>query len=359
MQHIQFPQDGAIAQAVAQEEPDAGDVVRISLQADIDSNFNEEVKCYAVWLAADSKRNSNARHREKTKAYIENSLRTIRVGGQEVSLFAPFRREFSAMQTFTRGQVLMISMIGLAGLLGLLFFHIGMIVATIAVVTVLYLSDLIINTCLSVWTLKQSAEEHIDDAVVHALADADWPRYTILCPLYREAEVIPQFVEAMLALDYPKDKLQILLLTEEDDASTYQAIRAQRLPSHFTLVTVPAGKPRTKPRACNYGLLQSTGDYVVIYDAEDIPDPLQLKKAVLTFANQGPEIACVQAKLNFYNAGQNLLTRWFTAEYSLWFDLTLPGLQRLGVPLPLGGTSNHFRADMLRLMGAWDAFNVT
>ena len=359
MQHIQFPQDVAIVQAAAQEESDAGDGVRISLQADIDSNFNEEVKCYAVWLAADSKRNSNARHREKTKAYIENSLRTIRVGGQEVSLFAPFRREFSAMQTFTRGQVLMISMIGLAGLLGLLFFHIGMIVATIAVVTVLYLSDLLINTCLSVWTLKQSAEEHIDDAVVHALADADWPRYTILCPLYREAEVIPQFVEAMLALDYPKDKLQILLLTEEDDASTYQAIRAQRLPSHFTLVTVPAGKPRTKPRACNYGLLQSTGDYVVIYDAEDIPDPLQLKKAVLTFANQGPEIACVQAKLNFYNTGQNLLTRWFTAEYSLWFDLTLPGLQRLGVPLPLGGTSNHFRADMLRLMGAWDAFNVT
>jgi cellulose synthase/poly-beta-1,6-N-acetylglucosamine synthase-like glycosyltransferase len=321
--------------------------------------YFEEVERYAAWLAADSKGTSAAWHREETREYIESALTTVRVGGKEVALFAPFRREFSAMQTFTRGQVFAISMIGVVGLLGLLFFHVGLLVIAIAVITFLYLSDLIINSLLTVWTLKQSVEEHIDDAVVHALADADWPRYTILCPLYREAEVVPQFVEAMLALDYPMDRLQILLLTEEDDASTRQAILAQRLPRHFTVVTVPDGKPRTKPRACNYGLLRATGDYVVIYDAEDIPDPLQLKKAVLTFANRGPETACVQAKLNFYNTRQNLLTRWFTAEYSLWFDLTLPGLQRLGVPLPLGGTSNHFRAHMLRLMGAWDAFNVT
>jgi len=324
-----------------------------------DSRFDEEVKRYAKWIAADSKRYRNAGYREKTRAYNETSLRTIQVGGQEVSLFAPFRPEFSALQTFTRGQVCTISMVVLVGLLGLLYFHIGMIVTAIAVVTVLYLTDLILNAILSVWTLNHSKEEHIDDAIVHALSGADWPRYTILCPLYREVEVVPQFVEAMLALDYPTEKLQVLMLTEEDDVSTRKSIEAQHLPPHFALVTVPAGRPRTKPRACNYGLLQATGDYVVIYDAEDIPDPLQLKKAVLTFANQGPETACVQAKLNFYNTGQNMLTRWFTAEYSLWFDLTLPGLQRLGVPLPLGGTSNHFRAHALRLMGAWDAFNVT
>jgi len=363
----QSPDNAAIAQTVAREEPEATDAAGISSAASRDNNIpnildtgiDEEVKRYAAWLASESRHNSNTRDREQTKEYIESALKTVRVGGQEINLFAPFRREFSAMQTFTRGQAVAISMIGLAGVLGLLFFRTGMLVTAIAVVTVLYLSDLLINTLLAVWTLKQSAEEHIDDAVVHALAGADWPKYTILCPLYREVEVVPQFVEAMLALDYPTDKLQILLLTEEDDASTRQAVQAQRLPRHFIVITVPDGKPRTKPRACNYGLLQATGDYVVIYDAEDIPEPLQLKKAVLTFANQGAEIACVQAKLNFYNTRQNLLTRWFTAEYSLWFDLTLPGLQRLGVPLPLGGTSNHFRADMLRLMGAWDAFNVT
>ncbi len=194
---------------------------------------------------------------------------------------------------------------------------------------------------------------------MHALQDAEWPPYTILCPLYREAQVVPQFVKAMKALDYPLDKLQIMFLTEEDDGDTRAAIKAMRLPPHFKIVTVPDGSPRTKPRACNYGLIEATGTYVVIYDAEDVPDPLQLKKTVLTFANYGPDLACVQAKLNFYNPEQNLLTRWFTAEYSLWFDLILPGLQWAKLAIPLGGTSNHFPTQTLRALGGWDAFNVT
>ncbi|HKV02260.1 MAG TPA: glycosyltransferase, partial [Ktedonobacteraceae bacterium] len=161
------------------------------------------------------------------------------------------------------------------------------------------------------------------------------------------------------ALDYPAEKLQILFLTEEDDAETRKAIRALSLPPHFKVLVVPDGKPRTKPRACNYGLMHAKGPYVVIYDAEDIPDPLQLKKAVLTFANHGTDVVCVQAKLNFYNIRQNLLTRWFTAEYSAWFDLILPGIQMAGFSLPLGGTSNHFRTGSLRALGGWDAYNVT
>jgi hypothetical protein len=206
---------------------------------DADANFTEEVNRYAACLAADarSRRNSNAADLQKAREYNENSLRTIRVGDQEVSLFAPFLREFSAMQTFTFEQSLAISMVGLACLLGPLFFHMGMIVAGIVVVSVLYLTHILMNAFLSVWTLKNSVEVHIDDAIVHALADADWSRYTILCPLCRETEFIPQFVEAMLAIDYPADKLEILLLTEEDDASRRQSIQAQHLPSHFTLVT--------------------------------------------------------------------------------------------------------------------------
>lgn len=321
--------------------------------------IGDQVKSYALWLTADARRNVLGNYREEIRKYIDEALTPIRVRGREVSIFAPFSRKFSALQTITRGQFCVLGLVGLAGVLGLFIYHTGMVVASIAVVTVLYLVDLFMSFLLSVRTLKMSAEEHIDDALVNALGSADWPTYTILCPLYREAEVVPQFVAAMSALDYPTDKLQILFLTEEDDNSTRQAIQKLHLPPHFTIVTVPAGEPRTKPRACNYGLLQATGNYVVIYDAEDIPDPLQLKKAVLTFANQGPETACVQAKLNFYNSEQNLLTRWFTAEYSLWFDLTLPGLQKLGVPLPLGGTSNHFRTHLLRALGAWDAFNVT
>ncbi len=124
-----------------------------------------------------------------------------------------------------------------------------------------------------------------DEEIIHDLSNAPWPSYTILCPLYREKAVVPQFVDAMKALDYPSDCLQVLFLTEEDDEETRKAILALNLPAHFQVVTVPQGTPKTKPRACNYGLQQATGEYVVIFDAEDIPDPLQLKKAVLTFAS--------------------------------------------------------------------------
>jgi len=101
------------------------------------------------------------------------------------------------------------------------------------------------------------------------------------------------------------------------------------------------------------------GEYVVIFDAEDIPEIDQLKKAALAFAELPGNVACLQAPLNFYNPRQNVLTRLFTAEYSLWFDLMLTGLQRLNGPIPLGGTSNHFRTDVLRGLGGWDPYNVT
>src|SRR5690606_10515644 len=128
---------------------------------------------------------------------------------------------------------------------------------------------------------------------------------------------------------------------------------------YFEIVVVPHSLPKTKPKACNYGLIKAKGEYCVIYDAEDVPDKDQLKKAVLAFAKVKPNVACIQAKLNFYNPHQNILTRAFTAEYSLWFYLVLTGLQSINAPIPLGGTSNHFKTEKLRELHGWDPFNVT
>ncbi len=327
----------------------------------IDFNAIEPVKVryYIEWLTAEAKRNNNGSHQKEIEKYAKDALRTVIINDREYCPFAPFRHTLSAYKTLTQGQAVFLSTMLLACGFGLVFYGLKAITVLFAIITLLYLSSLLLSFLLTMRALKRPMEEQIDDAIVHALADADWPRYTILCPLYHETVVVPQFVHAMKALDYPTDKLQILLLTEEDDVETRQTLKAMHLPHQFIIVTVPAGEPRTKPRACNFGLLQATGDYVVIYDAEDLPHPLQLKKAVLTFANHDSDLACVQAKLNYYNTEQNVLTRWFTAEYSLWFDLMLPGMQQTKLPLPLGGTSNHFRAEVLRQVGAWDAFNVT
>jgi len=188
------------------------------------------------------------------------------------------------------------------------------------------------------------------------------PVYTILCPLYHEAEIVEQFLEGVRRLDYPFDKLDIRLLLEEDDLETQAAAsvakeRAGNL-DNVQIVIVPDGAPKTKPKACNYGLQGAHGEFVVIFDAEDIPEPDQLRKALAAFSRLPDETVCVQAKLNYFNREQNLLTRFFTAEYSMWFDLFLPGLFAVNSPIPLGGTSNHFRTERLRALGGWDPFNV-
>ena len=185
------------------------------------------------------------------------------------------------------------------------------------------------------------------------------PIYTLLVPLYKETAVLPQLIKALEELDYPKAKLDVKLLLEEVDRETIHAVNAMNLPPYFHVVIVPDGQPRTKPKALNYGLLLAEGDFVGIYDAEDIPEPDQLRRALEAFETSPPECAVIQAKLNFYNPKQNWLTRQFTLEYSSLFDGLLPSFLHFSIPLPLGGTSNHFKKQALQFVGAWDPFNVT
>ncbi|MDA8155258.1 MAG: glycosyltransferase [Actinomycetota bacterium] len=186
------------------------------------------------------------------------------------------------------------------------------------------------------------------------------PVYTILVPLRKEKLVtIEHLSQNLQLLNYPAHKLDIKLVLEYDDFETIQIVKDLRLPSYFEIVLVPHGSPRTKPRACNYALKFARGEYITIFDAEDRPDPNQLKSAIKAFRDGGERLACVQCCLNYYNSKENWLTRMFTMEYTFWFDLMLPALSKLNAPIPLGGTSNHFKTALLKQMVAWDPFNVT
>lgn len=246
------------------------------------------------------------------------------------------------------------------------FFGIGLfldwkitIIVFVAMLTFIYFADLLFNLFLIIRSFSKPPEIEVSEEELKRINDDLLPRYTIMCPLYKEANVLPQFVRAMSELDYPKEKLQVMLLLEEDDRETILAAQNAQLPHYFDIVVVPHSKPKTKPKALNYGLKKSTGDFCVIYDAEDIPEASQLKKVLIAFEKAGEKTKCIQAKLNFYNPHQNVLTRVFTAEYSLWFDLVLTGLQSINAPIPLGGTSNHFHTKDLHHLKGWDAFNVT
>jgi len=265
----------------------------------------------------------------------------------------------NARETFSRGQIIaFLTAIGLIVIFLLLDYKLT-IVLTLFTLTSLYLIHILLSFYISFKSIFYGEEIKIKDSELIDKNNYNWPTYTILCPLYREANIIEKFVSNMEALDYPKDKLECFLLLEEDDQETIDKAYSMQLPDYFKIIIVPDGYPKTKPKACNFGLNYATGKYLVIYDAEDRPEIHQLKKAVIAFARSMHSTVCVQAKLNFYNQNQNLLTNFFTCEYTLWFDLILPGFQSIGAPIPLGGTSNHFLSSTLKKLGGWDPFNVT
>ncbi len=192
-----------------------------------------------------------------------------------------------------------------------------------------------------------------------AVSDRDLPVYTILIPLYREAHIVPDLASAISALNYPREKLDVKLILERDDAATIEAVRKITLDPCFEIVLAPELAPRTKPKALRAAMPFARGEYVVVYDAEDRPEPDQLRDAVARFREGDAKLACVQAKLAVDNLYPSFLSDHFRAEYAGLFDVLLPALARLGLPIPLGGTSNHFRASILREIGTWDPHNVT
>jgi cellulose synthase/poly-beta-1,6-N-acetylglucosamine synthase-like glycosyltransferase len=185
------------------------------------------------------------------------------------------------------------------------------------------------------------------------------PTVSIMVALYKEGSIAPRLVRRLSLIEYPRDLLDILLVVEEEDHLTRTALQRVDLPPWMRVVVVPDGPLKTKPRALNFALDLCRGSIIGVYDAEDAPEPSQIRKVVDRFHQRGPEVVCLQGVLDFYNPKTNWLSRCFTMEYAAWFRIILPGLQRLGLPIPLGGTTLFFRRAALEELGAWDAHNVT
>jgi cellulose synthase/poly-beta-1,6-N-acetylglucosamine synthase-like glycosyltransferase len=185
------------------------------------------------------------------------------------------------------------------------------------------------------------------------------PVVSILVPMFQEPEIAARLITHLARMRYPAERLDILLLLEEDDTVTADAIAAASLPPNMRVLTVPEGHPRTKPRALNYALPFARGEIIGIYDAEDRPDPNQIAHIVRRYDEVSRDVACLQGRLDYYNTDHNLMARLFTVEYASWFRVLLPGVQRLGLFVPLGGTTLFLRRDALEEVGGWDAHNVT
>ena len=265
----------------------------------------------------------------------------------------------SARQVITVGQVYFLFVLLSLLLGGLAIFPTATLILLNAFVSLIFLVSFGLKLLLAWFGSHRKIDVKVTDEDVAALNDDELPVYTVLVPMYREPDVLPILANALRHLDYPTSKLDVKLVLEADDLETIDAAKRLGLEAIFEIIRVPVSQPKTKPKACNYALRFARGQMLTIYDAEDKPEPDQLKRVVAAFKKSSPDVACIQARLNYYNADENWLTRMFTLEYTLWFDFYLPALEYLRIPIPLGGTSNHFRLDVLNSVGAWDPYNVT
>ena len=315
----------------------------------------EAVPLVRQWL--DVHGNARRRLAVATPTAIRAGLRAAGDGAalaEAVDRLARRHPEFSARRTLTRGQ----------GLLGAILAVIlaGALVADAATtfLAVNFLATLFFFgvTALRLIAVRLAAPivpfEPPDD-----VDDAELPVYTVLVPLHHEAHIVPQLRLALGRLDWPADRLDVKLIVEADDAAISAAVSRAFAGAPYEIVVVPPAGPRTKPKALAYAMTFARGDLVTIYDAEDLPHPQQLREAHATFAVSGPELGCLQAPLQIHVGEGRLLERLFSIEYAALFDGLLPALSVLGLPLPLGGTSNHFRREALERSGGWDPYNVT
>jgi cellulose synthase/poly-beta-1,6-N-acetylglucosamine synthase-like glycosyltransferase len=266
------------------------------------------------------------------------------------------RPDLSAAGGWSRGQKRTVGVLGALAVIGLLAQWQLTVALFVVVANFIFLAAVLFKLVACLVGVVAGAR------VTEAAAERDdtrLPHYTVLVPVYREANVIGELMGNLGRLDYPAEKLEVLVLLESDDTETIEAARAAHPPATVRLVVVPDAQPKTKPKACNVGLFLARGDLLVIYDAEDRPEPQQLRKAVAAFDQAGQKTICMQARLRYWNYSTNLLTRMFSLEYGYWFGTMLPGLDRMALPIPLGGTSNHFRVPELRALIGWDPHNVT
>ncbi|MCR5977917.1 glycosyltransferase [Gordonia jinghuaiqii] len=266
----------------------------------------------------------------------------------------------SARQPLSTAQRLILIAVALAVTIGFLVSWDDTLSVILSICAVYFLVSSVDKFVLVARGMSGRGMLTVTDDEARAIPDADLPVYTVLLPVYGEPEIVANLVAGVGKIDYPADKLDILLVLEMDDHDTIEAIEHADLDG-ITPVLVPPSEPRTKPKACNHAmsLPSERSELVTIYDAEDIPDPLQLRRAAAIFAASPPEVASVQARLGYFNERDNLLTRWFAIEYDQWFSYMLPALSASKCVIPLGGTSNHIRTHVLREVGGWDAFNVT
>lgn len=234
-------------------------------------------------------------------------------------------------------------------------------IAVMTVTAIWAVLTLVMVTCLKAATLILHLGSPIPKRRrTRRQADFRIPRVSIMVPLLKETEIAEALITRLTQLTYPKSLLEVVLVLEESDQMTRDTIARTTLPDWMSVIEVPeTGQLTTKPRALNYALDFCGGAVIGVWDAEDWPEPDQIEQVVSRFHTAPEDVVCLQGTLDYYNSRSTWVSRWFTIEYAMWWRIVMPGIARLGLAVPLGGTTLFFKRHILEELGGWDAHNVT
>lgn len=183
----------------------------------------------------------------------------------------------------------------------------------------------------------------------------EWPGVSILVPAHNEEIVMAGTLESLLHLDYPQDRMEIIVI---DDSSTD---RTRRVIEHMMatdrrlkLVGIPPGLGgRGKSHALNQALRHAGYDFVAVYDADNAPEPQSLRMLVAELVAD-TRLAAAVGKVRTMNRGTNFLTRCVNIEFISFQWIIQAGRWRLLRLASLPGTNYVIRRDALERVGGWD-----
>lgn len=188
----------------------------------------------------------------------------------------------------------------------------------------------------------------------------DFPPVSLLIPAHNEEKVISRTLEAMTALDYPKGKLDIVVINDGSTDKTAEIV-SQYAQQHTNvrLLTIPPGEGgKGKSRALNIGVSKTSSEIVAVYDADNTPNSSSLKYLVAQLLLH-PELGAVLGKFRTVNKARNILTRFINIETLSFQAILQAGRWKLFKVSTIPGTNFVIRRSLLEKLGGWDEEAIT
>jgi cellulose synthase/poly-beta-1,6-N-acetylglucosamine synthase-like glycosyltransferase len=186
---------------------------------------------------------------------------------------------------------------------------------------------------------------------------AELPKISLIIPTKNEETVIRRCLNSILNIDYPKDKMQIIVVDgkSEDNTLSICSEFSQKYPENIKIISEKTAKG--KPGALNLALPYVKGELVGVFDADSLPEKDVLAKVASYFNDE--KLKALQGRTTSLNEKNNALTRVIAIEERAWFQALMSGREKLQLFVPLTGSCQFVRTKVLEELGGWDENSLT